>query len=78
MEVQVKRAFKSFFGKKNNTKAEPASNFLQPLVQDSLFYNEHPFISPPPPPLFERNISTARSDQQNLNHSFDHQPPHTI
>ena len=47
MEVQVKRAFKSFFGKKNNTKAEPASNFLQPLVQDSLFYNEHPFISPP-------------------------------
>ena len=37
MEMQVKRAFKSFFGKKNNTKAESASNFVQPLVQDSLF-----------------------------------------
>ena len=37
MEVQIKRAFKSFFGKKNNTKAEFASNFVQPLVQDSLF-----------------------------------------
>ena len=37
MGVQLNRAFKNYFGKKNNRKAESASNFLKPLVQDSLF-----------------------------------------